>query len=402
MQAPRLRKWPRRLLIAAGVSAGLALALWMAIHRVRWLGPMLADGARAILGPSAIARVEEIAYGAEDEINLVARRGEAPVAYWEVTTAASAAPPVPALSGEPAPFRPTDVGPIIPEYAAPGDGAWMPIADAQRPEAPALMYKTLLHPDARRPWSAVAIVAVDLASVDLRFVMGRREPESTNKEAQAYERKAIIPEDDQRILLGAFNGGFKAIHGHWGVKTDGITFLPPRAEGCTVAMFRDGSMTIRTYSAIEAREGEMLWYRQTPRCLVEEGALNPGLRQEATTLWGAAVGGNTVIRRSAIGLSKDGKVLYVGIGDAARAPVIAAGMRHAGAFAAAQLDVNWSFPRFLLFEPREKGSKELVARALCKGFEFTEDEYVREKSPRDFFYLVRSQGGVSRPHAPRE
>ncbi len=355
---------------------------------------MLADGARAIVGPSVVARVEEFAYGAQDEINLMARGNEVPVAYWEVktaspTTLASASAP---KAGEPPPFRPADVDPVIPKYAAPGDGVWVPMEDAQRPEAPALMYKTLLHPDAKRPWAAVAIVAVDLRSVDIHFVLGRHEPESSEKEALALERKALIPEEDFGILLGAFNGGFKAVHGHWGVMTEGVTLLKPRDEGCTVAFFRDGSMAIQTWSDLKSREEEMVWYRQTPRCLVEEGKTHPWLRAEGTTLWGAAVGGNTVIRRSAIGLSQDGKVLYVGIGDAARAPVIAEGMRHAGAHSVAQLDVNWSFPRFLVYEPREPGSKELVAKALCKGFEFTEDEYVRERSPRDFFYLTRKKG----------
>ena len=41
------------------------------------------------------------------------------------------------------------------------------------------------------------------------------------------------------------------------------------------------------------------------------GKTHPWLRAEGTTLWGAAVGGNTVIRRSAIGLSQDGSYNFV-------------------------------------------------------------------------------------------
>ena len=31
----------------------------------------------------------------------------------------------------------------------------------------------------------------------------------------------------------------------------------------------------------------------------------------------------------------------------------------------------------------------MIARPLVKGFEFDEDDYLRERSPRDFFYLTR-------------
>ena len=82
-------------------------------------------------------------------------------------------------------------------------------------------------------------------------------------------------------------------------------------------------------------------------------------------------------------------MLFIGIGDSTTAPAIAKAMKHAGSFAIAQLDVNWSFPKFLTYEPREPGSAELVAKPLTSGFEFTEDEYVRQRSQRDFFYLVR-------------
>jgi len=54
----------------------------------------------------------------------------------------------------------------------------------------------------------------------------------------------------------------------------------------------------------------------------------------------------------------------------------------------AQLDVNWSYPKFVLFEPKEPGGPR-KAVALASGFEFSEDEYIRKRARRDFFYLVR-------------
>ena len=105
----------------------------------------------------------------------------------------------------------------------------------------------------------------------------------------------------------------------------------------------------------EADETKLRWWRQTPGCMVELGKLHPGLAADDNTYWGSTIEGSTVIRRSAIGVSEDGRVLYVGIGDSTTAPAIARAMKHAGAHSIAQLDVNWSYPKFLLYEPIDDG-----------------------------------------------
>jgi hypothetical protein len=58
-----------------------------------------------------------------------------------------------------------------------------------------------------------------------------------------------------------------------------------------------------------------------------------------------------------------------------------------GAFDVAQLDVNWSFPKFVTFPKNDSGQREPVS--LFEGFEIEEGEYIREPSRRDFFYLIR-------------
>jgi hypothetical protein len=122
--------------------------------------------------------------------------------------------------------------------------------------------------------------------------------------------------------------------------------------------------------------------------MVEDDKLHPGLADPDTRMWGATLDGETVIRRSAVGLSRDRQTLFVGISNHTTARAIADGMRHAGATTVGQLDVNWSYPKFLLYEPKEPGGPR-KAVALAPGFEFDEDEYIRKRSLRDFFYLVR-------------
>ena len=200
--------------------------------------------------------------------------------------------------------------------------------------------------------------------------------------------RAVIPKEHHEELLGAFNGGFMTEHGYYGMKVDGVRLVKPRDKACTVVMYKDGTMQIGTWSKIKDKEEQMRWYRQAPGCMYENNEMHIGLRDPKARSWGATLDGETVIRRSAVGLNKEGNVLYVGITNSTTAHAIAFGMHHAGAVDVAQLDVNWSYPKFVLFEPMEGGT-ERQAVALAKGFEFSENEYIRKRSYRDFFYILR-------------
>jgi hypothetical protein len=387
-------RWTRRLLGAALGLALLLAGLWVAIHRIPGFGPWVADSVRSVAGPKPVAWVEDVAYGVEDWVNRQTRRGEKPEAYWPVPPAPSASAPETRKSERRAPEQrrsvaPRDVGPVHESFSAPGDGAWVALADSRQPDAPAAMWKTLLHPDRSRSWAVTALVAVDLQQVELHLVAGQQEPESRTKEAAGYERTALVATTDQPRVLAAFNGGYKATHGYYGMKVDSVTLVPPRSLCCAIASFADGRLAIGSWEKLAPEEPTMSFWRQAPVCMFEEGKPNPVLEMKGFG-WGASsVSGTTVIRRSAIGLDEQGKLLFVGIGDHTTASSIAHALHHAGASNVAQLDVNFSFPKFVTFGPRAPGESELVAVPLTEHFEYSEDDYLRKPAARDFFYLTR-------------
>jgi hypothetical protein len=254
------------------------------------------------------------------------------------------------------------------------------------------MYKTLLHPDRSRSWTAVTVVAVDLNSTELHVVAGRHEPVASERQAATYDRVALVPEDRQGDLVAAFNGGFKAEHGHYGMKVDNVLLIRARPKSCTIASSSDGSVEIAPWEHFADRVDSIPWFRQAPACMVDAGELHQGLRLDTNTAWGCTLDGKTVIRRSAIGLDESRKILFVGIGDDTTARAIALAMKHAGAYAVAQLDVNYSYPKFVTFEFKDE---KLVPKPVCPGFDISDDDYLRRRSPRDFFFLTRK-------HEPRK
>ncbi len=391
----RARSWRRLLWGAVFATPVAVVGLWIAVNKFEWLGPLVADSLRAVIGKEAVTELENIAYGVQDRLYRYTRGDEQPKAYWEVpeTTppppepAAEEPPPDAGIEPELPPFRPKDVGPVHASWSAPGDGQWVPIAVPDLPDLPPHMFKTLLHPDKNRSWAELFVVAMRIRDIDLHLVAGSKEPVATEVEAEGIARPGKIPEAHHALVLAAFNGGFKTEHGKYGMRLGDTTFVAARTGVCVVAAFDDDSVQVGSWDVLQAREQEMRFWRQTPNCMYEGGKLHPKLQTGQSKKWGATLDGETVIRRSAIGVDATASTLYVGISNHTTAHAIALGMNHAGAANVAQLDVNFSFPKFVLFES-QGANQPRQAVALADGFEFSVDEFIRKAARRDFFYVT--------------
>lgn len=376
-----------------------AVLLWIGIHRIPWLGPALADGVRAVLGPAPVAWAEDVAYGWQDRVNRWRHGEDAPHTYWDVPAEvpAPAVSVAPAVSAAPSAvatrsFPPPSFEAPHPHLSSKADGVWVPVDGRAKVGDSTTMVKTMVHPDNERPYTVLAIVAMDLTRLSLHAVAGTLEPRGETFPERM--RTGRVPPDELDSVIAAFNGGFQTIHGGYAMMVDGHTIGEPREDACTVGLYRDGSIRIRSWPVLAPETDEMKAYRQTPRCLVEKGERHPELVNRYNTSWGAVVGGGTVIRRSALGVSEDGKVLFFGMGDSLTARSLADGMKVAGAHDVAQLDVNHVFPRFLFFAETREGVQ--AVEPLCRGFSFSPADYVEKPMARDFFY-VTARTPSSRP-----
>jgi hypothetical protein len=361
--------------------AGLALVFgtWVGIRTVPWFGPALADGLRGALGSENVTRLEEVVADVEDRVQA-ATSGGAVRGLSESTPPdlLAIAPVEPARA--PSSNRPRDVGALHAAVASKEDGVWQPVT-LQSGDGPAI-YRTIVHPDPERAYAELFVFALDLSKLRLHAVAGSIEPKTENP-LPGVTRAGLVPEVDRKRLVAAFNGGFKVEHGRFGMMVGGTELVAPRPKSCTFGELADGSLTIASWSAIASEP--FSWWRQTPGCMLENGMMHPGLRAADSKNWGATLEGKTVIRRSAVGLGADRKTLFVGISNSTTARALALGMQQAGASTVAQLDVNHSYPRFLLY--RQEGSA-LTAKGAVKGLLYEPDEYIGRASTRDFFYVT--------------
>jgi hypothetical protein len=118
--------------------------------------------------------------------------------------------PRPAASYQP----PAPLTPLIADGRLPGEGVWQPMAAGASAAGQPVLWQTVFRPDPARPFAHVALVAMDLSLCRLHLVIGTQEPASSLP-ARGL-RTGTIPPDVQSSgkLVAAWNGGFKAMHGH--------------------------------------------------------------------------------------------------------------------------------------------------------------------------------------------
>lgn len=299
------------------------------------------------------------------------------------SSSASAPPPAPTTTAGPA-FPPASFVPPHQRSAKPGDGVFTLLEEGAAAGTNAVA-RTTVHPHPYKKDPFVIVLAVDLRRVDLVLRAGTEEPVS--KTVPPERRPGLVAKEDLSSLIAVFNGGFQTKHGQWGARIDGDDFVTPREDACSVAFLDDGSLRIATHRTLAPEASRLRSYRQTPPCLIEGGVPDARLVHEDTArLWGAAIGSKREIRRTALGLDKSRQTLFFGIGEWIWARDLALAMHVAGAVDVAELDINWSYTRFLLYD---RASPPNVVSTLIDKVEYTKDGYVSKPAPRDFFYLRR-------------
>jgi hypothetical protein len=357
----------------------------MALHSSPALLPEAVDEARAIFGPSAVAQIESWAFQAQDGLRQARYQttGATTHAQWAVPPAA---PPKlqPSSTATGAHTTPAPAPATHTEAAAPAADTtivtWSPFvysADGQ----PALE-RALVSPDPTRPYVETALVRMDLRATQLHLVAGALEPISSARVA----RPGIIPAADRKAgrLLAAFNGGFKAANGDFGIYVNGVTLLPPSDGLATLAIYRDGHARIGVWGSDMNATHDMIAYRQNCPLLLDGGRLTEQANSDDPALWGKTVKNKIATWRSGLGLSADGRYLIYAAGDGLTVPTLAQALAWGGADRAMQLDINSWWARFVTFAPI---GGRLVAQKLLVDMAGDTRQFLAPDT-RDFFYLT--------------
>jgi hypothetical protein len=193
-------------------------------------------------------------------------------------------------------------------------------------------------------------------------------------------------------LLAAFNGGFKTVHGNFGVYYQGITLVPLLNNIATLAIYKNGSVKIGAWDRDLTMTPDMLVARQNCPLLVDSGQINPSVNDESRKEWGYTVKNLDTTWRSGIGISQDGRFLFYAAGPSLTVESLARSLQMAGAYYAMQLDINGYYTRFAIYAPATAGGRHAVtATKLLNQMTIPSNQFL-DAYDRDLFYLTTHTG----------
>lgn len=351
------------------------------------------DTARSVpfIGPERIYHLEAVFFRLADLFQTARYRllggVSTTLAAKETAEAAEVETPAPETAGVVDPIGPwpLEAPPLdIPPRLDPplsDEGHWRPFHYGPHVAgAPPVFWRTTLRVDAERPDAITELVLADPRLSELRMVGGTEHPRSTTGEVGT----GMVPASERARTIAAFNGGFQAVHGNYGMVVDRTVLLPPLPQIATVATYADGKALLGTWGEDRPLPRGLVSLRQNLPPLSDQGQFNPLGRKT----WGFTLKGNDPIFtwRSGLGVTRAGALLFA-VCVRCSADTLADAMVAADAEYAMHLDMNISNIGWEFWRPGATAGRVERQSLMVDMWRAEEPRYV-DPHTRDFFYLV--------------
>ncbi|MEI7548784.1 MAG: phosphodiester glycosidase family protein, partial [Actinomycetota bacterium] len=265
--------------------------------------------------------------------------------------------------------------PLATYFAQPlaNEGQWSVAAKAAGFDA---MWTTTFRPLPNNPGRIATVVVIDQTHLRVGMFNGSDQPGD-----KGWARGSKVPRELYSSLVAVMNGGFRFEHMDGGYMTEGKVVKELKYGRATLAVDRAGHLHVGELGRDLYNDGSWLTLRQNLTLIVDDG--RPAIEQSKLqhTFWGADDKNETFVNRSAVCERRDGRFAYVEAGFV-EAPQLAETMVKIGCVTGMQLDINYAWPTFLIYEHGPDGS--LIPHKVDPRMNISASRYV-EDSPKEFF-----------------
>ena len=260
-----------------------------------------------------------------------------------------------------------------------GEGVWHPVGRLVG-GVPAI-YTTTVRPDAVHTSYVVGVAWMDTRLLRATLYSGSDVPGGG-----PFEHQAPIPPTAARTLDAAFNAGFKMQDANGGYYTDGRTLDPLRPGAASLVIYKDGSVAIGSWGHEVSMSRDVVSVRQNLDLIVNGGHAVPGLLANDNAQWGFTLGAAYDVWRSAIGITRDGALVYVG-GPSLAITSLANLLVDAGCVRGMELDINTDWVQYSTYGAGPGASTGANGTSLLTGMAGDPTRYFESWWIRDFFTM---------------
>ena len=184
-----------------------------------------------------------------------------------------------------------------------------------------------------------------IASMDQRLVKFSLRPGTEDPGAGNWGVPNYIPSGQRTGLVATFNGGFKLDSAQGGFYLNGNYHGSLVNGAASIVYYKNGTIKIGEWGRDFTMNSKVEGVRQNLKLLVDHGKVSSDANLAVNTNWGATLGGGAWVWRSGIGITKDGRVIFV-YGQALDAHDLAELLQRAGAVEGMQMDINPAWMKF--------------------------------------------------------
>jgi len=222
--------------------------------------------------------------------------------------------------------------------ALPGEGVWRVLGtvDGQ----PAICGTEL------RVSKVYSSYVAGIASMNQKLLKFELRPGTLDPGPGNWKAADSIPPGTRRGLMATFNSGFRINVSGGGFYLNGQRDGSLSPGVASMVYYRDGHVAIGDWNRTVHMTPDVVGVRQNLHLIVINGQVPTSVDYNVQSSWGATLGGGYNVWRSGIGITKDGRVIFV-YGPALDVRQLASLLRRAGAVTAMQLDIN---PAWMSYE----------------------------------------------------
>jgi hypothetical protein len=223
----------------------------------------------------------------------------------------------------------------------PGEGVWKVAVSVHHDPA---VFKTYLRQSKTLSRYYVGIVSMDPRLLKFSLRPGTEDPGYGN-----WGAPMDIPAGHRLGLVATFNSGFRINASGGGFYLNGHYDTALVKGAASEVYYKDGKLAIGTWGAGPLHMGpDIAAVRQNLKLIVRNGQVPGSVNSNDNTTWGATLGGGYDVWRSGVGVTSDGRIIYI-YGNYLNVRTLAELLKRAGCVTAMELDINPDWMSFMYY-----------------------------------------------------
>jgi hypothetical protein len=239
----------------------------------------------------------------------------------------------------------------------PGEGQWRVLESVHG--EPAIL-NTFLRQSATYSSYVSAIVSMDPRLVEFQLHPGSEDPGPGN---WGPNSDPSIPPGKRTGLLATYNSGFKIDASRGGFYLNGSSDGTLQAGAASVVYYKNGTLKIGEWGRDVQMTPQVEGVRQNLQLIVDNGQIPSTVDENVEAGWGFTLGGGYYVWRSGIGITKDGRIIFV-YGPALNVRQLATLLQHAGVVEGMQLDINPAWTSYEYYQAAKDPSNPTPVNLL--------------------------------------